>query len=188
MLSEHVKHLRDILLKKVRSSQGYTLIEIILVIVMTGLIATIFSEVLVSSIQIYTQQNMRKSSHIDARRTYDMLAHDIHEWDAWNGGQTSSRIDFNKASILQNPNNMKMYYDSLRIGYQFTGSNLTYQRNDDGLFNNQYSLLTNSVPGQSSYQVLTQGGKNLVQINVLLTVQGQPMRMRTYVFPRKQGG
>ena len=166
---------------------GFTLIEIILVIIMTGLLAMLFSQTLISSIQIYTDFNVRKTAHIDVRRSFDMLMHDIREWESWYGGQSASEVNFNKYNKFQYLD--EDYYSTLRVGYLFSETQMSHRRNEDGSWNNYYLLLESGVVlGATNFSTQNPGGVTRISAEITMTLLNKPLRMRTTIFPRNQGG
>lgn len=170
---------------------GFTLIEIILVIIITGLLAMLFSQTLVSSIQIYNEHNYRKNAHIDLRRSFDMFMHDVREWESWYGGQQPSEINFDKYNRFRYTGwgSNRNYYTTVRVGYRFSGTQMAHRRDEDGSWNNHYLLIYGGiVPGATSFSAQNQGGMLRLSAVITMTVLNKPIRMRTTVFPRSQGG
>ncbi len=169
---------------------GFTLIEIIMVIVMTGLMSLLFSQTLVSTVHIYSEHSNRKTANADVRRSFDMLMHDLRELESWYGGQQATEINFNKYNLFHysdGPDEWD-YYATVRVGYRFSGAQMTYRRNDDGSWNNFYLLLDSGVvPGATGFSSQSQGGITRIITTINMTVMNSPLRMRMAVFPRRQG-
>lgn len=170
--------------------EGFTIIEIIMVIILTGILAGLFSQVFVGAIQMYSNHTTRKSALLDARRSVDMFMHDMREWTAFQGTQTTARQDFYNIQVKEGQFFFSTYeyYSTLRVTYQFTNSEMRYQQDADGNYSNQYVLSENVVVNNSQFVTTSLGGKTRITMMLVKDVYGKPMRMRTTVFPRQQGG
>lgn len=168
---------------------GYTLVEMVLVIIMTSILAGLFSELLVSSMEVYTEHNLRKSAHIDAKRSLDAMLHDLREFRTWQAGLSESSVDLNRLKKFKYQFLFitRYYFNNLRLAYNFTGGALTYQSGTEGNWSNQYYLIDSGITS-GSFTLVNAGGKDRITIQFTRMVNGKPMRMRTTVFPRVQGG
>ena len=178
-------------MKQIRSfistDSGFTIIEVIVVMVLVGILASIFSETITSSMTIYSEQIQRKDTHTDVRRSFDFMAHSLREWTSWQGTPTGTVIDFYRYSRFQGNNN-SIYYGPLREAYSISQQALRYQR-DDGEWANYYSLITGGIsPSPALFTTTTLGGKTRVIFNLTMTHNEMPFRMAMTVFPRSQGG
>ncbi len=185
-----MKHITNRMKKRMvlQNDSGFTLIEIILTIILTSILAGIFAEILTSSIQIYTDHNLRKTKHIDFRRTYDKYARDLREGKQWIGTPSSTQILFWKYRRTFPDVSGRRCYSDIRVGFTINADDITY-RCDESDWNVQYPLLTVGLEGAgTSFTRVTEGGVDRVVMNIHFTVNDKPMRMRTTVFPRAQGG
>jgi len=167
-----------------RDDRGHTLIEMLVVMIMTSLLAVMFGQILVSSIQIYSNHNQRKTGNIDARRACDMLMNEVRDWRSWDGAPTATKVKFKRIAKLLSG---VYYYDEFRVTFEFSGGQLTYARENDGKSTNKYILLQDGA-GSSQFSTVTLGTTKRVTIQLVMTVNGRPMQLRTTVFPRLQGG
>lgn len=176
---------------ELKSDKGFSLFEIILVIMIMGLMSGIVSQILISATQLYVNHNVRKTSHIDIKRTADMFIHDFRCMTSFNGSQTSSNLDFNRMDLVEESYwfQTRYYYTPVRNGYKFVSNQIRFRTEQDGSFNNEY-LLMNSVamPNTSQFSVTTSGGKQRVSLLLIANTASGPIRIRTTVFPRQQGG
>jgi len=176
---------------KYSRDDGFTLIEVIMAIVLTGILASLFGQVMVTTAEIYADYNLRKDGHLDARRGLEMISHDLREFNAWQNALTSNTIDFTQVEAYQRTFffTLYTYYDYNRTGYAFNSSRLIYQRADQGSFNNQmYVIDRGVVMGQAAFSSAVAGGKTRITTDVRLLHNGHPFRVRTTIFPRSQGG
>ena len=179
--------------QKVTDDSGFTIIELIVVIVITSLLAGVFSQTIVSSVQIYTDHNIRKSSHSDLRRSLDMMVHDLREIDRvnqWVVAPTNTQLLFWKSNRFWADvwYYTGEYYSRLRVGYTISGGNLTYRR-DEADWNTNYPLVQSGlVGGVSTFSTTTEGGVTRITLNARIQRSGQTLSVRSTVFPRYQGG
>ena len=167
-----------------RGEEGFTIIEIVVVIVITGLLAGVFSQLLITSIDIYTEHNLRKTAHIDFRRAFDMTLHDVREYDLNEWSSTSaSQVLFNKYNRFRRWGSI--YYSHIRIGYVFSGDGYNYRR-DETNWNTQYPIIRDGI-SSSSFNTAVSGGVPRITIAMIAYVNGKPMRMRSTVYPRMSG-
>jgi type II secretory pathway pseudopilin PulG len=169
---------------------GYTMIEFLVVIIMTSILAGMFSQMLITSIDIYTDHNLRKTANIDSRRACDMLMRDVREWRSWQAAPTSSSLDFIRITEIKRIVLIitRYYYDDLRVGFDISGSQVTYSRDVDGQWSNDYLIIQSGVQGGTQFAVVSAGGKERVTMVIQLSVNNKPLWLRTTVFPRGQGG
>jgi prepilin-type N-terminal cleavage/methylation domain-containing protein len=179
--------------QKVVGDSGFTIIELIVVIVITSLLAGVFSQVIVSSVQIYTNHNIRKSSHDDLRRSFDMMVHDLREFDQtnqWVVAPSNTQLLFWKYNCFWADRwyYTGPYYARLRVGYTIGGADLTYRR-DEADWNATYPLVQSGlVGGVSIFSTTTEGGVTRINMNARILRNDQMLFMRSTVFPRWQGG
>jgi prepilin-type N-terminal cleavage/methylation domain-containing protein len=191
MLKYKMKRLFGNLMKTriYKSDSGFTIIEIIVSIIITGIIAGIFAETMTSSVKIYSEHNLRKTKHIDFRRTFDMINTDVREWQSWISAPNASQILFDKY-MRRYPDGWgggQRFWDR-HVGYVINADDVTHRREDDN-WNTQYPLISNDlVSAGTSFTTVTEGGVFRVVVNVEFTINGKPMRMYTTIFPRRQGG
>ncbi|NQU05574.1 MAG: hypothetical protein HQ568_05735 [Calditrichaeota bacterium] len=164
------------------------MIEIIISIIITGILAGIFAETLTSSVKIYVDHNQRKTKHLDFRRTFDMINTDIREWETWISAPSSSQILFDKyMRRYPDVGGTPRFWDR-RIGYVVNADNVAHRREDNN-WNTQYPLIADDlVSAGTSFSTVTEGGVFRIVVNIEFTVNGKPMRMKTTIFPRLQGG
>ncbi len=170
---------------------GFTMIELIVVIVITSLVAGFFSQTLVSSIEIYQDHNQRKTAHIDARRSFDMVLHDMREWRDWKHSVEADRLEFERINRFERQLLFfsRIYYDDLKVRYDFDTDEMTYRRDNDGDWSNEYYLFRQGVvPGSSQFDLTTTCGTERITLELRLIINGKPMRIRSTVYPRQQGG
>src|SRR3990172_6722209 len=77
---------------------GFTLIEFIVVLVITSIVTALFSQILVTLIQISNSHATRQSGLIDCRRSFDMMTHDVREWNTDVSVPAATLIKFFKYS------------------------------------------------------------------------------------------
>ncbi len=175
---------------KIRDESGYTLLETIAVIVITAIMASMFGQILATTAAMYADSNLRKNAHIDARRGMEMIMQDVREWNAWQNAPTATTLDLLQADDFQRTWFFftYTYYDFFHVGYNLTSGKLTYQR-DDGTWANQYNVITGGlVTGQAAFTNTTAGGTTRIGIDFRMMINKGALRLRTTVFPRKQGG
>ncbi len=171
----------------IRSDTGFTIIEIIVVMVLVAILASIFAETITSSMTIYSDQIQRKDTHTDVRRSFDFVTHSFREWTSWQGSPTGTLIDFYRYSRFQD-NNSNIYYGPLREAYSISQQALRYQR-DDGEWANYYSLVSTGIsPSPVLFTTSTLGGKVRLVVNMTVTQNDMPYKMAVTIFPRSQGG
>lgn len=176
---------------KYKGDSGFTMIEIVVVIALIGVFTNIFSNILVSAMQIYVNHGERKTRHIDARRALEAMSHDLRELNSWTSSPTATTIDFQQTQTYQRSYffSTYTYYTNLRTGYTVSAPALIHQRDESSDWANQYYLLEGDVVGGSSrFTRATLGGKDRLTIELYLSILGRPMRYRTTIFPRSQGG
>lgn len=169
---------------------GFTIFEALAVIVITSILASVLGQVLISAIEISVDHNLRTTAHIDSRRALEMISRDLREWKSQNA-LSANTIDFQKTIVLLKPvgHDNKYYYGDVRTGYSFDSGRLTFQQDISETWNNQYYVIDSGVlMGSSRFTQTVAGTKTRYGVELLLTVNRQPMRYRTTVFPRVQGG
>jgi len=171
----------------VSSDSGFTLIELALVLLLVGILAFMFSEMISAAMDIYADHTQRKTMHIDCRRAYEQVGHDLREFISWQSAPSQSAVDFNRYTRYKAPNG-RIYYAPLRTKYNIAGGRMTFQRSD-GQWSNQYTLIPSGVAmdGTSAFAVITAGGKIRVQTSITVVTNNRPLRMRMTTFPRFQG-
>jgi len=174
-----------------REDAGFTLVELIMGIVLTAILANLFGQVMATTAEMYAKHTLRKNGHIDSRRALEMLSHDLREWNSWQNAATATALDFNQVELYQRTYffSTYTYYDYNRTGYAFTSNRLIHQRADEGAFSNQIYLIDrNVVMGQSAFTTTVAGTKTRVTADIRILANGQYYRVRTTIFPRRQGG
>lgn len=167
---------------------GFTAIEIIMTIAITGIVVGLFSQILISSISIYTDRNERKNAHIDIRRAASKITVALRELRQWDTPPSATSILFAKISRSLSGNG-QIYYHELRVGFELIDDQLCYRRDEGGNWANQYPLILSGViPDLSRFTTVTAGGITRVTVELSLDVMGKPMRIRSTAFPRNQGG
>ena len=171
------------------AEDGFTLIEMIVVLMMTSILSGLFAQFLVASSQIYVDHNLRRTGHIDCSRAYEQLSQDVREWQSWTAASTATTLDFRKPTLYEVTILFwsRKYYDRLRVGYNIGGGALTYQRGDFGNWNNLYSLIGSGLGAGTAFTSTSPGGMQRIKFDVRLTINGNPMRYTTTVFPRSLG-
>jgi type II secretory pathway pseudopilin PulG len=185
--------------KLFREAGGFTILEILMVVLLTGILANIFGNMFVNAIKIYSNQNLRKTGLLDQHRAFDMVSRDLREWKSWNtdpaDGSTVFNFDFNhyqkyKFTFLIWT---YYYYDDIRVAYNLnttTTKSMTYQRDENGQFASQYTII---AVGQvntnyTGFIEYIYGCKRLPLFQLNMTVGGTQMISRAFIFPRSQGG
>lgn len=169
-------------------SAGFTLVEIIVVIIVIGIMSGLFSGLLVSSMKLYTDRNLRFTSLIDLRRAVESLQTDLRAKYRWQTTPSSSSIDFDRVDYDPNlrPPWYQIYYQLVRTGYLMSGTQLFYKRDEGGgSWGYNYALLDGLTT--SPFSTTTAGGTERITATFQITVGGKPLRVRTTVFPRNQG-
>ncbi len=176
------------------SDSGFTIFEVVIVMVLTSLLAGIFAETMTSSMEIYTQHNFRKTAHIDMKRAMDAMVRDLRSCDDWqHASQEVDHLHFEKFNRYQTGGGTTYYDDDDEYQYEFVANSIEHRREYTtdriNIWGNKYDLLQDDLNTASSAFTLTDvGGNDLLTIVIYITVNNTPMRMRTSVFPRKQGG
>ncbi|MCF7811248.1 type II secretion system GspH family protein [bacterium] len=179
------------ILKKIhfcRNDSGFTMIEIIVAMIITGIVAGIFAETMTSSVKIYNEHNLRQTKHIDFRRTFDMIITDIREWES-PISVTASQLLFDKY-MRRYPDGWfsRQRFWNRHVGYVINADDIAHRREDDD-WGTQYPLISGGlVTSGTSFSTVTEGGVFRVVVNIEFTINGKPMRMHTVIFPRNQGG
>lgn len=160
-----------------------------MVITLVSIMAGLFTNILVSATQIYVDHGQRKTRHIDSRRAMEMISHDIRELNLWVGSPTATVLEFEHTENFEKVVLWwsDIYYDNFKVKYNLSAPRFTYQ-NEAGTYTNQYNVIEGDIVAGSGFTKTTSGGRDRVKITLQLTVNGKPMRFRTVVFPRKQGG
>ncbi len=173
--------------KTLQNDRGFTLLEVIVVMVLVAILASIFSETINSSMQIYADQTQRKDTHSDVRRAYDFMAHSLREWTDFPVAPTATQLDFRRYSRFQD-NSSNIYYAPLREKYSVAAQILNYQR-DDGEWAALYPLIGGGInPATTLFTTSTLGTKQRIIFNLNMTQNGKPFKMLMTIFPRSQGG
>jgi len=186
---EKIREKTIIKLRNLKDETGTTLIEIIVVIVITSLLAGVFAETLVSSIQIYHDHNVRSTLHEDFRRAFEMTSHDLREIDSTYIAISSSQLLFRKFGRIERTSwPYGVYFDNHLIGYVFDGDSFDYRNSASGNWGTQYPLVNQGIDnGSSEFTATTEGGIVRFSIYARAVLNGKTMKMRTTVFPRMQG-
>jgi len=170
------------------NDRGFTVFELIMAIVITGIVAGLFAQILGAVIGIYADRTVRKNSHIDERRSSHMIARDLRELSAWVGGQNSTDITFDRVNMGLGGGGQDYYHD-LQVGFNIGNDQLTYQTEAGGNFATEYPLILDGVvDGSSRFTITTNGGVDLLTTEIFLVVHNKPMQCRFAAFPRGQGG
>jgi prepilin-type N-terminal cleavage/methylation domain-containing protein len=172
--------------QRLSRDEGFTILEVVVVVVLTAILAGIFAQAIVSTMTIYNDQTLRKDMQIDVRRSYESIWHDMREWTEWVNSPTGSMIDFRRY-MVQNSHNTD-YWAKVRVGYQASGSNLYYKLDQDGGWNNNYPLIIGNLTNANSvYSETTLGGKRRLTTDLYLGAGGKPYKVRITAYPRIQG-
>ena len=187
-MMEKIREKIKLKLRNLKDETGSTLIEIIVVMAIIALVAGVFGETLVSSIQIYHDHNVRSTLHEDFRRAFDMVSHDIREIDSTYIAISGSQLLFRKFGRIKNTSPPRVYFDNHLIGYVFDGNNFDYRNSASGNWGTQYPLVNQGIDdGSSSFTATTEGGVVRFSVYARAVVNGKIMKMRTTIFPRMQG-
>jgi len=173
--------------KSLQSDRGFTVFELIMAIVITGIVAGLFAQILGAVIEIYADRTVRKNSHIDERRSSRMILRDMRELSSWVGGHNSTEITFDRVNMGLSGGGQEYYHD-LQVGFNIGNEQLTYQTEAGGNFANEYPLILDGiVDGDSKFTITTNGGIDLLTTEIFLFVHDKPMQVRFAAFPRLQG-
>ncbi|MBM3329075.1 MAG: prepilin-type N-terminal cleavage/methylation domain-containing protein [Calditrichaeota bacterium] len=173
-------------MKRWHLDDGFTIIEIIIVLVITGIFAAMFSETIVSTMTIYSDSNLRKNAHIDLKRTFEQFASDVRSWQSWQSAISNTVADLNRVGTARHQNGTIYYINNLRLAYSLASGALRFQRSDVGNWSNLYMLIPAGITMNSSrFTETVAGGKRRVTIEVVMTTNNKPFRARTTIFPRK---
>jgi len=176
--------------KIVANDRGFTIMEVIVAIVLTGILANLFGQVMATTAEMYAAFTLRKTAHVDARRALEMMSHDLREWTSW-GTASANALIFNQVELYQRTFLFwtYTYYDVNQTGYNFGSNKLIYKRADEGAFTNEMSLIErNVVMSESAFSTATLGGKQRIKVEIRILANGQYFKVRTAVFPRFSGG
>jgi len=173
--------------RSIKDERGFTIIELIMAITITGIIAALFSQILGAVIEIYVDRSMRKTSHIDERRASALILRDLKENVAWVGEPSSTNLTFDKTQKSLSPGDV-IYYHDLQVGFTISNGQINYQT-EEGEWGNLYPLILEGVvAGDSQFTITTEGGVVRITTEIVLNVLDKPMRVRCAVYPRWQGG
>ncbi len=170
--------------KLISRQDGFTLIELALVLMLVGILASMFSGMIVAAMDIYADHTMRKTIHTDSRRAFEQLTRDLRELTAWQGSPSQTAVDFYRYILAKSGN--RIYYAPLRTRYNLVNGMMTYQRSD-GNWNNQYTLIESGVQIGSAFSTVTEGGKTRVRTYITVMSNNKPLRLRVTAYPRIQG-
>lgn len=170
-----------------RSDAGALMLETILVIMLTSLLAALFARVFVTAITMFSDHNMRKTSHGDMKRTSDMISNDIRGWTQWYQMPAEHELTFETTTLGENDVG-RSYFFNLRVGYLLDDDQMFYRRNDEGDWENLYPLISECiVPDESGFSTWSAGGTTRINITVIVSIRDKPMRLKITLFPRIQG-
>mgnify|MGYP002725569097 CR=1 FL=1 len=174
--------------KTLQSDLGFTVIELVAAIVITGIVAALFSQILSSVIEIYADRTVRKNSHIDERRSSAMILRDMREHRSWVGGQNATSITFDRSNMGLSGGGL-VYYHDLQVGFNIGNGQVNYQTEAGGNWANLYPLILEGVvAGDTQFSIANIGGIDRLTTEIFLFVHNKPMQVRLAVHPRMQGG
>ncbi len=114
---------------KYRRDSGFTIIEVVVVIAIISIMTNLFTNILVSATQIYVDNGIRKTRHIDSRRVMEMATRDLRELNTWTSAASSMVLDFDQVDNFHRTLLFTTYthYDLLRTRYNISSPTFTYQ-------------------------------------------------------------
>jgi prepilin-type N-terminal cleavage/methylation domain-containing protein len=157
-----------------RSTRGFTLVEVVLVITITAIVALIPSQVMQESIKVYASVAPRLDAAYQARLATERLRRDVREMGNLNliSAMTSTALTFTDTS-------------NRTVSYLLTGSDLT--RNGDKIATGVNSLAFRYW--QDDGTVAT-AARDIFLLEVDLTIQmrSEPYRIQSAIYPRDTYG
>jgi len=166
---------------RTQHEKGFTLIEIIIVIVLVGILATIGATIIMQGISAYSGGESRSNAHYQARFAMERMAREIRLMRS----STAADIPTMTGTTLR-------YNDinGLQMGFRLNGGNI--ERTEDNAVSWQ-TLATNITgPGGNIFTYLDKTGAAtaaaaslwLVQIQFTATQNAESIYMQTTVHPR----
>jgi prepilin-type N-terminal cleavage/methylation domain-containing protein len=162
-------------------SQGFTFIEIIIVIVLVGILGTIAATIIMQGIRAYSDQQSRSDAHYQARFAMERMAREIRE------------IRSNTAADIPAMTGTTLQYNDIngvQTGFRLNAGNI--ERTEDNGATWQTLAINITGPGGNIFTYLDTGGAVtvapaslwLVQIQFTATQGTESIDMHTAVHPR----
>jgi prepilin-type N-terminal cleavage/methylation domain-containing protein len=163
-------------------SNGFTLIEIVIVIVIIGIISTVAAMIIMQAVKMYSDENARTDIHYQAKLAVERMAREIRS-----ARQQSEIGTTVLGTITGNPTNSFIFTD-------ITGTTITYS-----LTGTTLNRTVGGIPSPLAQGVTTLGFQHytsasaltttpasvwLVEINVTDTQGANTLQIRTRVHPR----
>ena len=162
-------------------SKGFTLIEMVIVIVLVGILATIAATIIMQGIRAYSDEQYRSDAHYQARFAMERMAREIREIRS----NTAADIPAMTGTALQ-------YNDinGLQMGFRLNAGNI--ERTEDNGATWQTLAINITGPGGTIFTYLDNTGAVtaapaslwLVQIQFTATQGTESIDMQTTVHPR----
>ena len=162
-----------------KNSSGFTLIEMVIVIVLVGILATIAATIIMQGVRAYSDEQSRSDAHYQAKLAVERMSREI-------------RLIRSSADISVMNSTLLSFTDinGTQMGFRLNGGNI--ERTEDNAVSWQ-TLATNITgPGGNIFTFLDNNGAVtavpislwLVQIQFTATQGTESIDMRTTVHPR----
>jgi prepilin-type N-terminal cleavage/methylation domain-containing protein len=160
-------------------SKGFTLIEMVIVIVLVGILATIAATIIMQGVRAYSDEQSRSDAHYQARLAVERMSREI-------------RLIRGNADISVMNGTLLRFTDinGSQMGFRLNGGNI--ERTEDNAVSWQMLATNITGTGGNIFTYLDNNGATtaapaslwLVQIQFIATQGTESIDMRTTVHPR----
>lgn len=144
-------------LKKTLNSRGFTLIEMLVVVAIVGIVATISTQIVLSLIRSNNKTNVQNEVRQNGSYTIDLMERDIR-------AATEASSNTSKDLTLANPDGSSSVYT---CALKQAGSNGFINRNSNPLLNTDLS--TGVAVSACSFTIAPNSNPQLITVNFTLT-------------------